>query len=101
MTQEYLKKKGIIQVKRPRNSSDINIIENIWFISHNKLPKFNIQNIDDIKTALQTVWTDTFDDITKNFLDHYQDDFGKWSMEEVLLVVHNYLVFLHIKIFLN
>ena len=77
MTQEYLKKKGIIQAKRPANSSDINIIENIWSISGNKLPKFNIQNTDDLKTALQTVWTDTFDDIIKNFLDHYQDDFGK------------------------
>ena len=77
MTQEYLKKKSIIQVKRPRNSSDINIIENIWSIFDNKLPKFNIQNIDDIKTAFQTVWTDTFHDIIKNVLDHHQDDFGK------------------------
>ena len=63
MTQEYLKKKGIIQVKRPANSPDINIIENIWSIFDNKLPTLNIQNTDDLKTALQTVWTDISDDI--------------------------------------
>ena len=65
MTQEYLKKKGIIQVKRPANGPDINIIENIWSIFDNKLPKLNIQNTDDLKTALQTVWTDISDDIVQ------------------------------------
>ena len=63
MTQEYLKKKGIIQVKWPANSPDINIIENIWSIVDNKLLKLNIQNTDEIKTALQTVWIDISNDI--------------------------------------
>ena len=65
MTQEYLKKKGIIQLKRPANSPDINIIENIWSIVDNKLLKLNKQNTDDLKTALQTVWTDISNDIIK------------------------------------
>ena len=60
MTQEYLKKKGIQQ---PANSSDINIIENLWSIVDNKLLKLNIQNTDDLKTALQIVWTDISNDI--------------------------------------
>ena len=60
MTQEYLKKKGIQQ---PANSPDINIIENIWSIVDTKLLKLNIQNTDDLKTALQTVWTDISNDI--------------------------------------
>ena len=63
MTQEYLKKKGIIQLKWSENSSDINIIENIWSIVDNKLLKLNIENPDDFKCALQTVWTDISNDI--------------------------------------
>ena len=35
----------------------------IGFIVDNKLLKLNIQNTDDLKTALQTVWTDIFNDI--------------------------------------
>ena len=63
MVQEYRKKKGLIQLKWPANSPDIHMIENIWSIVDNKLLKLSIQNTDDLKTALQTVWTDISNDI--------------------------------------
>ena len=58
VTQRYLRKKIIKQLKWPANSLDINIIENIWSIVDNKLLQLNVQNSDDLKT----VWIDISND---------------------------------------
>lgn len=56
MTQQYFEKKHIRRLIWPANSPDLNIMENIWSIIDNKLLKFSINTIDDLKNALQTAW---------------------------------------------
>ena len=58
MIKEYLKKKNIIPIVRPSNSPDLNVIENIWSTVDDKLLKFSINIIDELKNALQigVVW---------------------------------------------
>ncbi|CAF0974121.1 unnamed protein product [Didymodactylos carnosus] len=68
VTQEYFKKKRVERIIWPASSPDINIIQNIWSITDNKLLKFTIDNIDDLKDALKTVWSDISNDtIRKRF----------------------------------
>ena len=43
MTKNYLKRQRIKQIIWPENSPDMNIIENIWSIIHNKLLKFTMK----------------------------------------------------------
>ena len=63
MTHEYLKKKALYNLNGQQIVLIQNTIENIWSIADNKLLKLNIQNTDDLKIALQTVWTDISNDI--------------------------------------
>ncbi|CAF4713909.1 unnamed protein product [Rotaria sp. Silwood2] len=57
-TQEYLKEQRVKLIPWPANSPDLNIIENIWSILDQKLLKVNINNMDDLKTALQSGWAE-------------------------------------------
>jgi hypothetical protein len=46
----------------------LNIIKNFWSIIDKKLLKFTISNTDELKNALQTVWSDiSIDTIQKLF----------------------------------
>ncbi|CAF1559073.1 unnamed protein product [Adineta ricciae] len=58
MTQNYLQENRISLLQWPANSPDLNIMENIWSIVDNRLLKLPINNIDDLKSALQHVWTE-------------------------------------------
>ena len=69
MTQEYFKRKGLKQLSWPANSPDLNIIENVWSIVDNKLLKFDIKNADDLKNALQIIWTNIADDTIKKLFE--------------------------------
>ena len=52
MIKEYLKKKNIIPIVWSANSPDLNTIENIRSIVDNKLLKFSINTIAELKSAL-------------------------------------------------
>ena len=69
MTQEYFKRKGLKQLFWPANSPDLNIIENVWSIVDNELLKFDIKNADDLKNALQIIWTNIADDTIKKLFE--------------------------------
>ncbi|CAM4922917.1 unnamed protein product [Rotaria socialis] len=55
-TRKYFKKKKINPIPWPANSADLNLIENIWSILDDKLLKYNINNTDQLKTALKMAW---------------------------------------------
>ena len=51
------------------NSPDLNIIENIWSIVDNKLLKFSMDTIDELKNALQMVWCDISNDTIRKLFE--------------------------------
>ena len=53
----------------PANSPDLNIIENIWSIVDNKLLKFPINTIDELKNALQIAWSDISKDTSRKLFE--------------------------------
>ena len=69
MTQEYFKRKDLKQLSWPTNSPDLNIIENVWSIVDKKLLKFDTKNADDLKNALQIIWTNIADDTIKKLFE--------------------------------
>ena len=60
--QRISQEKKIIPIVCPANGPDLNIIENIWSTVYNKLLKFSINTIDELKNALQIVWSDISND---------------------------------------
>ena len=54
LTKNFLKRKCFKQIIWPVNSSNMNIIENFWSVTDNKLLKFRINNVDKLINALQT-----------------------------------------------
>ena len=74
MSKEYLKKKNITPIVCPTNSPDLNIIENIWSIVDNKLLKFSINTIDELKNALQIVWSDISNDTIRKIFESLCND---------------------------
>lgn len=64
-TQKYLKKKHLKIIPWPANSADLNLIENIWSMLDDKLLKFNINNIEQLKNALSMAWLEISSDIVR------------------------------------
>ena len=62
-TMNYLDQKRVSRLPWPASSPDLNIIENVWSMIDNKLLKLSINNIDDLKKALQTVWLEISNEI--------------------------------------
>ncbi|CAF3296068.1 unnamed protein product, partial [Rotaria sp. Silwood2] len=52
-TRKYFKKKHLHPITWPANSADLNLIENIWSMIDDKLLKFNINNTEQLKNAMQ------------------------------------------------
>ncbi|CAM4879112.1 unnamed protein product [Rotaria socialis] len=67
-TRKHFKKKKINPIPWPANSADLNLIENIWSILDDKLLKYNINNTEQLKTALKMAWMEiSHDTIQKLF----------------------------------
>ncbi|CAF3576681.1 unnamed protein product, partial [Rotaria sp. Silwood2] len=55
-TRNYLNKHHITTLQWPANSPDLNLIENLWSIMDKQLMKYPVKTIDDLKTALASIW---------------------------------------------
>ncbi|CAF1252565.1 unnamed protein product [Rotaria magnacalcarata] len=64
-TRKYFKKKHLHPIPWSANSADLNLIENIWSILDDKLLKFNINNTEQLKSAMQMAWLEISNDIVR------------------------------------
>ncbi|CAF4343613.1 unnamed protein product [Rotaria sp. Silwood2] len=68
-TRKYLKKKHLHPIPWRANSTDLNLIENIWSMLDDKLLKFNINNTEQLKTAMQMAWLEISNDTVRKLFE--------------------------------
>ncbi|CAF4848952.1 unnamed protein product, partial [Rotaria magnacalcarata] len=59
---KIFQEKKINPISWPPNSADLNLIENMWSILDDKLLKYNINNTEQLKTALKMAWMEISND---------------------------------------
>ena len=67
MTEGFFKKNNIKQFKWPVNSPDLNIIANSCSIVDNKLLKFSMNSLDDLKKGIENAWCKISTDSLEKF----------------------------------
>ncbi|CAF4622351.1 unnamed protein product [Rotaria sp. Silwood2] len=68
-TRKYFKKKHLHPIPWRANSTDLNLIENIWSMLDDKLLKFNINNTEQLKTAMQMAWLEISNDTVRKLFE--------------------------------
>ena len=66
---KHFKKKRFRPISWSANSADLKLMENIWSVLDNTLLKFNINDAEQMKNALQMAWLEISHDITRKYFE--------------------------------